>query len=790
MENDHLKSVYISTNCNQCTNCLHWGNNNLICYGSSNSICIYDLGIGSGGRVTKTLAKHKGQVNSVRWLKGSDIPDENEIVSGSTDGDVIVWTLDGENNKNEILKGHTSNVTVVDGIYKKENKKNAIVVSASMDSTVKVWLRENPSDNFSLIQTIELGYNLCISLRLFTLDTVDDRLLLALTLDDCSIRLFLEDENEIKFMPSVKLVGHEDWVCGLDLMKDGEDLLLASSGQDNYVRIWRFIKKEKGTVNPNRTLLRAQKCDYEINIESVLIGHEGWVYSVAWNPIDKTLLSASWDKTMVIWEYDKDNNLWMDNVRVGEVGGNTLGFYGGMFGPDGDTMVGYGYHGAFHVWKNDDIDWNPLVTVGGHFREVVDLAWDPKGSYIFSASADQTCRIHAPWPTEKQPITWHEIARPQVHGYDMNSIAVFTKYQYASASEEKVIRTFSAPQNFIENYKRICKVEEDDEDIKSETSGGAKGASVPSLGLSNKAVYSADNSEQSLVRNSKEMYPEESHFSATELYEPPTEENLLQNTLWPEMCKLYGHGYEVYCLASSPDGKYLASACKSTAQEHAAVLLWDTSNWKNTQKLVSHNLTVTQISFSPDSQKLLTVSRDRRWTVFEKNNEGQFTLAATTNKANGVHTRIIWCCSWTHDSKFFATGSRDGKLAVWTKNVNKSAENVLGQYELASNHLSFPKDSVTAVSAAPCLVQDKYLFAIGFESGIIFFYKWTVDDLWQSVLELNESVAHHLTVKRIQFRPILGEAGQTEKDENILQVATCSTDTSLKVFNLNLGKMR
>lgn len=58
------------------------------------------------------------------------------------------------------------------------------------------------------------------------------------------------------------------------------------------------------------------------------------------------------------------------------------------------------------------------------------------------------------------------------------------------------------------------------------------------------------------------------------ILEPPTEENLLQNTLWPEICKLYGHGYEVYCLASSADGKYLASACKSTAQEHAAVLLW------------------------------------------------------------------------------------------------------------------------------------------------------------------------------------------------------------------------
>lgn len=62
---------------------------------------------------------------------------------------------------------------------------------------------------------------------------------------------------------------------------------------------------------------------------------------------------------------------------------------------------------------------------------------------------------------------------------------------------------------------------------------------------------------------------EEFHFS-----EPPTEETLLQNTLWPEIHKLYGHGYEVFSLDASPDGKYLASACKSTKPEYAAILLW------------------------------------------------------------------------------------------------------------------------------------------------------------------------------------------------------------------------
>jgi elongator complex protein 2 len=56
--------------------------------------------------------------------------------------------------------------------------------------------------------------------------------------------------------------------------------------------------------------------------------------------------------------------------------------------------------------------------------------------------------------------------------------------------------------------------------------------------------------------------------------EPPTEENLLQNTLWPEVQKLYGHGYEVFALAARNDGTLLASACKATTPEHAAIIIW------------------------------------------------------------------------------------------------------------------------------------------------------------------------------------------------------------------------
>ena len=45
-------------------------------------------------------------------------------------------------------------------------------------------------------------------------------------------------------------------------------------------------------------------------------------------------------------------------------------------------------------------------------------------------------------------------------------------------------------------------------------------------------------------------------------------EDQLQNTLWPEIHKLYGHSYEIFCVASSPDGRFVASASIVSSTDH------------------------------------------------------------------------------------------------------------------------------------------------------------------------------------------------------------------------------
>lgn len=46
----------------------------------------------------------------------------------------------------------------------------------------------------------------------------------------------------------------------------------------------------------------------------------------------------------------------------------------------------------------------------------------------------------------------------------MQTICPLARFKFASGAEEKIVRTFQAPVNFIENFKRLCRAGDDEHD--------------------------------------------------------------------------------------------------------------------------------------------------------------------------------------------------------------------------------------------------------------------------------------------------------------------------------------
>ena len=379
------------------------------------------------------------------------------------------------------------------------------------------------------------------------------------------------------------LKGHDDWITSIDAVETGSSLLVASASQDSTIRLWRIEKydgmKSNDLLEVKTALIEYPGGDqYSVRLESVLSGHEDKVFSVSWNWHQQedsllSLLSVSLDKTMIVWK--EESGVWTEDARVGEIGGNTLGMLGAAWGPGG-SILGYSFSGAFHAWHPNAAGgdsgggWRPGTVVGGHQAAVVDIAWDTAGDYLLSTGRDQTTRCHAACGG-----VWHQVARPQVHGYDMSCIASLPNLAFVSGAEEKVLRAFQAPTNFVDNFQRLT----GRSPTSVQRSALPQGASLPALGLSNKAVYEGEQQVPEAERHVKDQFPD-FYFTPEVLKAPPTEESLVQNTLWPELHKMYGHGYELYSVAANRTGTMVASACKSSQPQEAAIIIWETSSWK------------------------------------------------------------------------------------------------------------------------------------------------------------------------------------------------------------------
>ncbi|WP_337885761.1 AAA-like domain-containing protein [Fischerella thermalis] len=512
---------------------------------------------------------------------------------------------------------------------------------------------------------------------------------------------------------------------------------LASASWDKTVKIWQRDGKLLHTLR----------------------GHTDAVWSVNFSPDGKMLVSASRDKTVKVWRVEDGKEIITLNHQdwVACVG----------FSPDSKAIASMEWGGKMRLWN---LQGQELKSFSTHKAPVVAIHFSPNGKMIATASRDGTAKVwsldgkellslggHHNWvmyvnfsrdgknlvttSRDKTAKIWDlqgkELATLQGHS-DTVASAVFSRdgQTIATASWDKTIRLWNRKGDELQVFR------------------GHTDA-VWGVNLSQDGQILASSSEDGTVRLWNMENGEAGKFQSLSFnlgeaaagsvsFSPDGQ--TLGTTGRYTMAKLWNHqGQELVTLNGHSDTLRSLQFSPNgqmiaTASRDKTVKLWNLSG-KEIVTLRGHQADVRSVTFSPDGKTIASASWDTTVKLWNLNGKELLTLRG--------HQGGVKSVSFSPDGQIIATASEDGTAKLWNRQGQELV--TLKGHQAGIQLVSFSPDSQVIATAS----KDKTV------------------KLWnREGKELLTLWGHEGEVNAVSFSPN-GEI-----------IATASEDMTVKLWNL------
>ncbi len=561
---------------------------------------------------------------------------------------------------------------------------------------------------------------------------------------------------------------HRGAMYHVSISPDGKTL--ATGGLDGTIRLWDV---ETG------------------NFVKCLLGHNSYVYRLAWSPDGNTLASAG--------AHDGSCGLW--DVKTGVLRRAIRSPHGVVtyvaWSPNGRQIAfSTGNSGHMLVYDvvrgefiNNDKEREVALGVG-----IVSLDWSPDGQFVGFVSTSTPVSLWQLSAVRQNRflLTEGDISHALAFSRDGKEVAVAGAkgIRIYNFETEMVARTIDSPATSVAyspDGKMLASAPSNGvvQLWEAETGKAIKtltGSATSSLSWSADSKLLATTTITTAVVWDVEAAKPKQTFDACGIYPPiwspgkPFINGVYTNT--PSVCdpasgkllaKLEGHTAPVYAFGWSRDGKTLA-----TGSADATVRLWDATSGASLATYKGHTALVHAVTWMPDGKSLASASYDktvRVWKAPEKKSavgkkseedksaetpgttappaETKATETKTAKKSVGKkeakdpndpliqefkgHTGPVTLLSVPSAAKLVASGSSDKTLRIWN---------------LTSNKLTATIDIAYPVLAAAFSPDGKVLCSSGADEGLNFWNPGTGKSL-KSTVKTNS----HSTISALAWSP-------------------------------------